>query len=171
MSLTHPIRKKIYYLILKYPGIHFNELKRKGDFASGQLTHHLSTLEKKELISSKKGKVTNYYSKESEELNNNYTQILRDKRKRQIIQLILKQKLISSKNLKTELDLSPSTISWHLKDLELQNIIISKTAKKIKYYFLGEETRQNFKTQLKEEKKSIVSSLVDSFIEFFDEEL
>lgn len=163
------IRKKIYYMILKFPGIHFNELLRKGDFASGQLSHHLYILEKNKLIYKVKGKVVNYYSLENFDLNDElYLKYLRDPKKRKIIKLILENDIVSFHLIEKELGLVSSTVSWHLNDLVKNNILLSDTQRKKKYYYFNEEISNKFKELLHNEKKSVLSNLVDSFIDLWD---
>jgi predicted transcriptional regulator len=170
--LKHHIRKKIYYIILKYPGIIYNELLRKGDFASGQLTYHLLTLENNNLIyKKKKSKKVHYYSTEfKDDLSDDLSKYLRDKNKSLIIKELLKEKKISFSKLSNLIEMNPSTFSWHCKILVKNEILMFEIVKKKKIFYLNPKFEQEFRNLLKKEKKSIVSHLVDSFIEFWDED-
>lgn len=169
--LEHRIRKRVYYIILKYPGVHFNELLRKGKLASGQLTHHLSTLEKNDLIYKVEGKVVNYYAYANHSKDeSHYTKYLRDDRKRTIIKLILEKKIVSFADFKKKLNLSNSTISWHLKELVDRHVILEKRDRKKKYYCLSNEIETLFNGLLQKEKRGVLSNIVNSFIDLWEQD-
>ena len=44
------IRKDLYLLIVKSPGLHFREIQRRIKMATGKLTHDLNYLQKASLI-------------------------------------------------------------------------------------------------------------------------
>ncbi|MBD3198113.1 MAG: winged helix-turn-helix transcriptional regulator [Candidatus Lokiarchaeota archaeon] len=119
------IRKKIIKAILENPGIHTNELLRELDLAKGQLQWHLEILLSNNIIKTKKlGQYTTFYSK----LKNNhldYTKILISKSDTtsNILYLIKKNPGINSKTISETLNLSRSSVKYHIDKLVKNKII------------------------------------------------
>jgi len=85
------IRRHVYNIILKYPGLHFRELSRKVNLSAGGLRHHLKYLEKQEFVTKRIYKrYTCYYI--SNKVGNNEKEllhILRQDVPRKIVLLLL----------------------------------------------------------------------------------
>ena len=59
-------RRKIYNSILKHPGLHFREIKRRTNIPLGSLQYHINSLNKYELIITKTDyKYKRYYAKQT----------------------------------------------------------------------------------------------------------
>ncbi|AIJ06144.1 transcriptional regulator, ArsR family [Methanocaldococcus bathoardescens] len=114
MELELELRRKIYNSIKKHPGIHFRELERRVNIATGNLQYHLQYLEKKNLIKSENdGGYVRYFPKDCQ-LDENGKKImsfLRRKTSRHIILYLLSKESANNKDIAKDLNLSPSTVS------------------------------------------------------------
>jgi predicted transcriptional regulator len=117
-------RRQIYKIVEKYAGSHFREIERKSGLATGSVQYHLSYLVKKGLLKSKQdGKNLRYFPKSVGEQNKKVLSLLRQKSIRNILLMILKNKKCNHKELVVATQLSPSTVSWHIKKLEQEQVI------------------------------------------------
>ena len=112
-------RKKIFDFIEKNPGLHMRELSRRLDIPKTTLNYHLNYLKKQDLISSKPEKAYNRYwiknGTGSEE--KKILKLLRDDVPRKILVLIMSNIARCQKELCEELQLTPSTVHFHLQKL------------------------------------------------------
>jgi predicted transcriptional regulator len=118
-------RRKIYNYILKNPGSYEREISKKMGIPKSTLRHHLITLNKRELISSKKDKgYTRYYAvdkigkKEKEIL-----AVLKQDIPRNILLYLLYYAVCSQSEISKAVEKKPSTINYHLKKLIGLNLI------------------------------------------------
>ena len=163
-------RKKIYNIIKKSPGIHFRELKRRSKQAVGALQYHIDILDKHHLIKIKKeGKFARFFPVESNLSEEEKTTLsfLRHETTRKIILLLLTKKNVTNKRISAFLELSPSTISFHLQKLEEDNMIQKTRKGKMPYFSLVDQ--QKAKELLISYKKSFLDELVDSYVELWQE--
>lgn len=84
-------RRRIYNIILKYPGLHLRELSRRADISLGGLRHHLNYLKKQEYIVTKSNqRYTRYYvSKKVGKKDKELLNLLRQDVPRKIVLLLL----------------------------------------------------------------------------------
>lgn len=118
-TLALETRRKIYNLILTYPGLHEREIARKLDMSLSTLDYHLHYLEKREIIVSKKdGRYTRYFvSKRIGAQDKRAISLLRQKTPRNIVLFLLLNPRSLHKEICDEVKKSPSTVSFHLKKL------------------------------------------------------
>ncbi len=158
-------RKKIFDEIQKTPGIHFREIQRRTNLAVGTLQYHLNYLEKKRLVKTeKKGKFLRYYSirEKSDDSERELLSVLRQQSTRRILLFILTQGNATNLEISRELKLSPSTVSWHLKNLsELKILGKRKLGRESVYYVLEPE---KLATIVVGHQSSFLDELVDGFI-------
>ena len=113
------IRQKLFTLISECPGIHFRDVQRRTESSTGNLTYHLDCLVKAGLLTTvRDGKYLRYYAfieKSTEE--KRILEIARRKTDRHILLLLLQNETNTNEELSKILNLSPSTISWHIKKL------------------------------------------------------
>ena len=90
-------RDKVYSEIVKSPGLHFREIQRRTNLATGALQYHIDYLKKKNFIFDKKeGKFSRFYSsQETNQIDLELMNLLRQDQVRKIILIILPKKRIS----------------------------------------------------------------------------
>lgn len=136
------IRKKIYDLIEKNPGIRFIKIIEILKVSNPLGLYHLRYLEKKDLITIEKEKgSTRFYIKgQIGSFDKKYISILRQEIPLKIILYLLQNPCSRHKDLIQQFNLSPSTISYHIKKLVKNNIIeIEKGAGGYGYKIIDEE--------------------------------
>lgn len=137
-------RRKIYRLIRETPGIHFRELLRETGFASGTLQYHLNEMVRSEILTESKDEhYTRYFIKESP-LSISDKTILKQLRKelpRGIILFILQNPGCENRDLKRHFSVSSATISYHMKRLIRNSIIISEGDTRMQRYSVSEPGR------------------------------
>ena len=131
-------RLKILTEILNNPGIHHNELLRGCDLNKGQLQWHLDTLLKHSIIKKEKyGQYAIYFpitsSKDAIGLFKN--QFAKSKTTLEVLNSIKKSPGINSAEISRILNLSRSSIKYHIdKLLEKHLIMLEKKGRTIKLY-------------------------------------
>jgi predicted transcriptional regulator len=132
------LRFNIFYVIYQLPGIHFRELQRKMKIGTGHLLFHIGHLKKMGLIrTSQDGQYLRFYSNgEIDNQDKRIIEISRQKNISKILSMLVKQGTIQYSDLVNELNLSLSTVSWHLKKLIDNNIIVKYTRGRKSYYAL-----------------------------------
>jgi len=162
-------RKKIYECIIKSPGLHFREVQRRTNLATGTLDYHLHFLHKNGLIRAEKsGRFTRYYASEVayDEQEKSLLSILRQGHARRIIIHLLQSKKSNASKISESTGLSPSNLSWYLKLLEEKGII--SHGKKGRFRFYSVNDRDSIVKCLVTYKESFLDQLVDGFIETWE---
>jgi len=134
--LTLEIRREIYNLVLKYPGLHLREISRRMYIPFSTLKYHLDYLEKHEILHGKSdGRYIRYYveykvgRREKQILN-----LLRLDTPRNIILYLLIHLYSSQIDISGSLGKHPTTIEFHLKKLLEMDIITPVEVKDGKVY-------------------------------------
>ena len=161
-------RRKIYEVIRKFAGSHFREIERKSNLPSGTVKHHLIYLKKHGLIKEEKdGNYCRYFPISFKE-NKKLLGLLRQKRVREIILSILIHKNCNHKQIVQAVEISPSTVSWHLKKLVEKNIIRSIKERRKTFYSIIIDEEEIIKLLITYQE-SFLDVLVDSVIEMWGE--
>jgi len=136
------IRRKIYNVIKRDPGLHASKIAEimviKGQLAD----YHLQYLEKKEIITAiKEGGYRRYYVKGTlGAKDKRRISILRREVPLRIVLFLLKNQNSQHKDILQHIDIAPSTLSYHLKNLEKHDIIAVRSIEGQKRYkVLNEE--------------------------------
>ncbi|MFX0082007.1 MAG: winged helix-turn-helix transcriptional regulator [Candidatus Hodarchaeota archaeon] len=131
-------RIKILNQILNNPGVHHNELLRNCDLQKGQLQWHLDVLLKNHIIKKEKyGQYTIYYPiLSSFETDDNLKYLnLKSKTTSEVLNIIEENPGINSSEISRLLNLSRTTIKYHIDKLSEENIIkLVKKGRKIELY-------------------------------------
>jgi len=162
-------RQKILEVIYTHPGIHFRELERKTNLATGQLEYHLDRLRKAGLITSEKdGRYTRFYpvvEGEEEEVQRILKHLYRSK-VREIILYILENGTATAEELRSITGMSPSALSWHMKRLLDDGIVKKKTlARKAVYTLKNPEAA---KKALTIHHEGLMDKLADKLAEMWE---
>lgn len=169
-ALELDARRKIYECISKSQGLHFREIQRRVDIATGSLDYHLHFLCKTGLIRlEKEGKFTRYYAltknwsiEEKKMLN-----LLRQKTIRHIVIILLQKKELKASEISSELQISAANLSWYLNHLSENKMVSFRKSGRFRYYSLTE--REKAIRCLVAHKKSFLDDMVDRFIDAWAE--
>lgn len=134
------LRYRIYSLICRTPGIHFREIQRRSKLATGQLIYHLRRLLSVSAIRTKKdGKYLRYYTSEKiESEENKIIELTHHESDRNIVLFLLENSHSIHKEVVESIGLSGSTISWHLKKLVNDEIVIKEVMGRKSFYSIRE---------------------------------
>ena len=134
--LENENRNKIIDLILKEPGIHFNELLRKTEIAAGNLVWHLDILETYKVVGRKRiGNFIAYFPYyQKNPISNLDLQLSKSKLTLEILEMIEKEPGLWNSIITKHFKVDHKTIQYHvdkLKDLNLINFKSEGRKKKI----------------------------------------
>ncbi len=171
-ALQLDVRKRIYTEIENSPGLHFREIQRRTTLAVGSLQYHLDYLQKHHIIrTQKEGKFVRYYSVRGPQVGNaenmhagqNTMASLRHESTRKIVLFLLHAKRANNERIAEEINLSPSTTSWHLDKLVESGVLKKERAGRKSFFMLSnpEEARK----LLIDFKQSFFDQAVDNFVE------
>jgi predicted transcriptional regulator len=156
-------RRKIFRFISENPGAYFREVQSGLEMATGVLEYHLGYLVKKKLLSTEKdGKKRRYFvSQEVPHPDKRILGLMRQRTPRRITVHALLNPNCSFQDLLNEFEISKSTLSFHLRKLEMADILEStKKGRKKFYRVLDPDGTARI---LISYKSSFVDSVVDSF--------
>lgn len=167
-ALELEIRQTIYSLISLSPGLHFREIQRRTKIATGQLTYHLDYLQKAGLIKMENdGEYLRYYAHiQITDGERRVLELARQRSIRHILLYLLENDNCNHDYLVRNLDIAPSTISWHLKKLIDADVVNKKVEGRKSFYSLNNPGL--IKKVLIEYKESFLDILVDRFIEMWE---
>lgn len=161
-------RRKIYEIVKKFAGIHFREIERKSGLPTGTVKYHLSYLVKTKLIKEEKdGNNIRYFPKTFNPKNSILLGFLRQKTIRKILLFILEHNNCNHEQIVKEVGVSASTVSWHLKKLEQNNIVGFITKGRKTFYNLLVDKEEIIKL-LVTYQESFLDAVVDRVIDMWD---
>ena len=169
-SLVLTPRDKIYSTIVKNPGLHFREIQRRTGIATGAMQYHIDYLKKKHVIvEEKEGKFSRFYSIDSDVKETKLMNLLRQDSVRKIVIFLIQRRHASLNRISKEINLRISTTSFHLQKLIVAGVVAQRDMKgKIYFYLKNKESVLNLIINYKE---SFLDSVVDSFVELWENEL
>jgi len=123
--LSLEMRRMIYNLILKNPGLHIRATQRRVNMPYTSLKYHLDYLVKRDLIASKTyRRYQRYFAKDSMSCESKkIISILREKTTNEIIIFLLVNVCSSRNELSKELGKDATTVTFHLKKLSELGLI------------------------------------------------
>ena len=161
-------RKKIYYLVKEYAGCHFRDIERKSKIPASSLKYHLNYLTKRKLIIEEKdGNNLRYFPKEFNINNKVLLGFLRQDSLRKILIFLLTNEKSNHEDIVRFVNLSPSTVSWHLKKLLSKGIIKSNKDGRTIEYSLSIEKNEIINLLITYQE-SFLDSLVNKAIEMWE---
>lgn len=106
------------------PGIHFNEITRSLDIATGQTQYHLRRLlRENRLVSESVCGRTHYYPPTYSEWERTSIALFRRETTRELVVVLLESGEKTPAELTDRLDLARSTVEWHLSNLVEYDIV------------------------------------------------
>ncbi len=170
-GLAHPHREMLFNIIKEHPGLHFRELQRITNLATGVLQYHLSYLERKGLVKSvRDGKFLRYFtafeSRFKHELDREMLSLMRRPILNKIISFLKENKKATNKELANFLGLKPPSICFHMKILQEKNLVKKvEEGRKIYYYLNAPE--EIVKAQARDER--LLDNAIKNFIELWED--
>lgn len=161
-EITVENRRKIYELIENFPGLHMRELQRKSDMSMNLVRYHLDQLERYGLVEVVEEEYKRYYPKKGEmrvdQRDKKYLSVLREEIPLSIILSLLDEgEPLAHGNLKENLDIPSSTLSYHLKKMTEKGILVKQN----KEYWLKEPDKMAELLTKYEPPKDIIDEFID----------
>jgi len=118
-------RRKIYELISKNPGLHLSKIAELLHMRTSLVEYHLFFLEKNGIVHSVKerGYIRFYIRGDVGTEDKKILSLLRQETPLRIILCLLKNKNMQHKEILKNLEISPSTLSYHLKKLVSHDVV------------------------------------------------
>lgn len=156
-------RKRIYQLIESTPGVHFREISRRLDIPMGVVEYHIHYLMKNDMIIARKeGRYKRYYTEgKVGSRDKKVLAFLRKEVPRKIILHLMLNPGARHRDMKKELGVSGSTLSFHMKKMIKKEIIEEKEDGTTKRFYVKDTDAVS--KMLISYKKSFMDDLVDSF--------
>ncbi len=158
-------RRRIYQLLLKYPGMYLREMEKELGLAVGVLEYNLSYLEKKEILMvEREGNRKRYFIREGFSWGDKITVgLLRQEIPRRIVIFLMLNENASFQDVLAQFKISKSTLSFHMKKLTEANIVGSeKDGRTTNYRVLDPD---NTARVILTYKASFLDVVVDRFAE------
>ena len=136
-----PNGRRIYEYIVDNPGYHIRKISRELHLAIGDTQYHLKTLEKKNLIKSRRvGLFRMYYAVAIfRERQQSILAVLGQEVPRDIILFLIESPGATQIDIARHESLTPPTINWHMSRLiEIGLVSRRKKGKFVKYYTQGD---------------------------------
>ena len=139
-----------------------------SSIATGSIQYHLNYLARQGLIKvEREGNNLRYFPKEFKQENKKVMGFLRQKSIRNILLFVLTHDNCNHEQIVKFVKLSPSTVSWHLKKLEQENIVgFIKKGRKTFYNLLVD--RGEITNLLITYKESFFDAVVDNIVEMWE---
>ena len=163
-------RRRIYECVVASPGLHFREIQRRLALATGSLDYHLHFLERHGMIRKERvGKFVRYYAytKTWEQEEKDVLALLRQRNIRHILIFLIERKRANAQQIANNVGISPSTLSWYLKQLSERGIITQTKRGRFRYYRVVDST--TIVKYLIVHKSSFLDDIVERFIDAWTE--
>ncbi len=120
-------RRRIYQFIRSHPGLHLRALEKRLGIALGDLRYHLEYLEKKGLVGSRTDgyRKTFFSAKDVSLPDRDVLALLRQRAPRRIVLHLMLRESSTFEELREELGVSKSTLSFHLGKLTSKGLVKS----------------------------------------------
>ncbi|SDZ75838.1 hypothetical protein SAMN04488065_0080 [Haloplanus vescus] len=117
-------RDRIVSHVDTHPGVHFNELGRELDLATGQLQYHLGELRRADRVVAESlyGR-THYYTPEYDEWERTAVAVVRRETARDVVLYLVESGPSSPTAVADALDIARSTLEWHVGHLHEQALV------------------------------------------------
>jgi predicted transcriptional regulator len=168
MALTP--RDKIYSTIVQNPGLHFREIQRRTNIATGALQYHVDYLKKKNFIrEEKQGKFSHFYALQNQKVDSGLMNLLRQESVRKIVIFLMNKRRVTLPIISKNIGLGLSTTSFHMQKLLQAGVVLQKSSNGKVFFYLKD--KESILIILVEYRKSFLDELVDNFIDTWEREL
>lgn len=157
-------RREIHDLIGAHPGLHLRELERRLGIGLGDLRHHLRVLEDAGLVTSKDdGHRTTYFPVRGfHHLDASLVALLRQGTPRRILLALLHGGEMGFEGLREDLNVSKSTLSFHLAKLVAASLVDAARGAGRTRYVLKDPSR--VAQVLSQYKESFLDTAIDRVV-------
>lgn len=158
-------RRRIYECVVASPGLHFREIQRRLALATGSLDYHLHFLEKNGMLRKERiGKFVRYYAytKTWEQEEKDVLALLRQNNIRHILIFLIEKKKANAQQISMNVGISPSTLSWYLKQLTEKGVIAQTKRGRFRFYRAVEP--EKIVKYIIMHKSSFLDDIVERFI-------
>ncbi len=163
-------RDRIYSTIVKNPGLHFREVQRRTNIATGAMQYHIDYLKKKNFIrEEKEGKFSRFYASQANVENTKLMNLLRQESVRRIVLFLMQKRRAALPVVSKNVGLGLSTTSFHMQKLLAAGIVLQKSIRGKVYFYLSD--KDSVMGIFVEYKKSFLDDLVDNFVDLWEEEV
>lgn len=133
---------RVLQYIQNNPGCHLRQIKRELIMSIGTIQYHLNLLEKQGKISSERKNLHKHYFPIGlfEQNEKDILKILNQETAREILLIILEKKPTQT-DIVNIIQISPASISWHIKRLIDLGLVLEQKDGKFKRYTLGVDTK------------------------------
>lgn len=158
-------RKRIYELVQASPGVHFREISRRLGIPMGVVEYHLNFMLKRDMIVDRKeGRYRRYYA--DGKIGSREKRVLSYLRKdipRGILMHVMLHPGARHRDIKGELGISGSTLSFHLQRMMTDEVLKEEDHDGTKRFYVVDP--DSVSRTLILYRKSFMDKLVDSFTE------
>jgi predicted transcriptional regulator len=140
--LENENRRRIYWHIELYPGIHLRELQRDLNMPLTTLEYHLGYMKRRGVVLGEtEGHFKRYYTRQLDKDDKKVLSSLRQKRLRDIVLLVMANRKAKYRYLSDYLKLPNSTLSFYLKYLVEKGILLREKIGYETIYTVNDENR------------------------------
>ena len=163
MSTT---RSRVRNHVNATPGVHFNQIKRDLDLATGQVQYHLKRLvDDGELDVERVSGRAHYFDLEFDPWERRTLAYLRRETAREIIVRVHADGSVQPSRLADDLDIARSTVAWHVSNLTAADVLVKSTERPMTLRLVHpDRTAELFETV----SPSLPDRLVDRFLRTVD---
>jgi predicted transcriptional regulator len=158
-------RKRIFELVQASPGVHFREISRRLELPMGVVEYHLNFLIKRDMIVDRKeGRYRRYYAEGK--IGSREKRVLSYLRKdipRTILMHVMLHPGARHRDIKSELEISGSTLSFHLQHMISDEVLKEVDEGGTKRFYVVDP--DSVSRTLILYRRSFMDRLVDSFTE------
>ena len=160
-------QSNILKAISQYPGIRYKELARQTGFANGVLTYHLNILEQFGYVNKfRHNNITRYYPISIPSSNLKTISHLRVYSEKDIILFLLGHDFCTFNEIVEHIRKAPSTVSWHLKRLCEDGILVVHHGE---YNLYRINDKKLVDQILHKYKESFTDKIVNNLVDIADE--
>jgi predicted transcriptional regulator len=150
-ALDNDVRESIYTCIRNNPGIHFNALSRETEIKPGTMKYHLSILKlTNKIVFLETAGHTRYFENSGKysPTEQKVLRFLRSGRERAIFEFLLKDPDMTRGDLEQRLNISGAAVSWHIRRLSDEGILVVRKIGRDARYEINPEARLYIKKYL-----------------------
>lgn len=132
---------RVFEFIYNNPGSHFRKIKKEMDLSIGTIQYQLNKLEKDGKIVSIYHRFYKFYFPNGvfQDHEKEILQVLNNASLRNVLLIIIEKKHLSKHEIANLLNISYSSVNWHLKQLMSYGIIVEKRDRKFIRYSMNDE--------------------------------
>lgn len=132
---------RVFEFIYNNPGSHFRKIKKEMDLSIGTIQYQLNKLEKDGKIVSIHHRFYKFYFPNGvfQDREKEILQVLNNASLRNVLLIIIEKKHLSKHEIANLLNISYSSVNWHLKQLTSYGIIVEKRDRKFIRYSMNDE--------------------------------